>query len=114
MNSIIEHVYNGVTVLQREDGYWNASAMCRANGKTWSDYWRNQTTQAFINELSAVLQIPRTELVQTQQGGTPHLQGTWVHRRVAVHLAKWCSPLFAVRVATWVEELAGRRPTLRG
>jgi hypothetical protein len=49
---MIEHVYNGVTVLQREDGYWNATAMCRANGKLWADYWRNRTTQEFLAELS--------------------------------------------------------------
>jgi hypothetical protein len=33
------------------------------------------------------------------------LQGTWVHRRVAIDLARWWSPRFAVRVNGWVDEL---------
>jgi hypothetical protein len=105
MNSIIEHVYNGVIVLQRDDGYWNASAMCRANGKQWNHYRDNQTTEEFLAGLSIDMGIPVSELVQVRQGGTPQLQGTWIHRRVAVNLAQWCSPAFAVKVATWIEEL---------
>jgi hypothetical protein len=105
MSAVIERTYNGVTILQREDGYLNATAMCRANGKIWKNYWQKQTTQAFVAELSAVTGYPVTELVQIRQGGTPQMQGTWIHRRVAVHLAKWCSPLFAVRVDSWIEDL---------
>lgn len=33
------------------------------------------------------------------------MQGTWIHRRVAIHLAQWCNAKFAVRVSGWVEEL---------
>jgi hypothetical protein len=50
--STIPHLYNGVLILQGGDGYWNATTMCRANGKLWADYWRNQTTQEFMAELS--------------------------------------------------------------
>lgn len=31
--------------------------------------------------------------------------GTWVHRKVAIHLAQWLSPSFAVQVSNWLEEL---------
>jgi len=30
--------------------------------------------------------------------------GTWVHPRVAIHVAQWISPQFAVKVTEWVEE----------
>jgi hypothetical protein len=39
---VIPHIYNGVTILQRGDGYWNATEMCRANEKLWADYWRKK------------------------------------------------------------------------
>src|SRR5579871_4190742 len=105
MSSVIEHTYNGVVILQREDGYWNATAMCQAHEKLWADYARKQSTQEFMAELSVDMGILIAELVQSRKGGNRLLQGTWIHRRVAVHLAQWCSPRFTVLVAGWVEEL---------
>ena len=90
--STIPHIYNNILILQRGDGYWNATAMCRANGKLWGNYWRNQETQEFLAELASVMRIRITELVQVRQGGEPTLQGTWVHRRVAIHLANGVAP----------------------
>jgi hypothetical protein len=114
----IPHIYNGVVILCRGDGYWNATAMCQANGKRWNNYYRNQETQEFLAALSEQLDLPVARiratgtasaatlgLIDTVQGGPPVLQGTWVHRRVALNLAQWCSPTFAVRVTGWVEEL---------
>ena len=57
-----------------------------------------------LHELSAVTGIPATRLIISISGGTPHLQGTWVHPQVAVHLAQWLSPKFAVLVTQWVME----------
>ena len=39
------------------------------------------------------------------QANVGHTGGTWVHRLVAVHLAQWLSPSFAVQVSLWVNEL---------
>jgi hypothetical protein len=57
-----------------------------------------------LQELSSVMGIPITGLVMTFQGGTPELQGTWVHPDVAINLGQWCSPKFAVAVSQWVRE----------
>jgi hypothetical protein len=35
----------------------------------------------------------------------PQLQGTWVHRHVALDLARWLSPQFAVQVNEWVRRM---------
>ena len=48
--------------------------------------------------------IPITELIQTIIGGIPQAQGTWVHPQVAINLAQWASPKFAVLVSKWVFE----------
>ena len=99
----IDHNAEGEIINQRvKDGYVNATAMCKAAGRPWSNYIRLETTRAFVSELSSVLQIPHNGLIQSIQGGTPHLQGTWVHPQVAVHLAQWLSPKFAVLVTQWV------------
>lgn len=70
----------GEVVTQRQrDGYINATAMCKAAGREFKHYNANAATKAFIVELASVVGIPTTELIQTLTGGTPHLQGTWVH-----------------------------------
>lgn len=104
-SEIITRSLNQVGIGQRaQDGYINATALCKAAGKEWSNYRQNKTTQEFIEALAPVLEIPRTDLTQTVQGGEPNRQGTWVHPRVAIHLAMWCSAEFAVQVTGWVEE----------
>lgn len=110
---LIRHrVEGGEVIPQRpQDGYINATAMCRAAGKRWPDYWRLPSAKEFADELSAVVHIHTTELIQTNAGGEPRLQGTWVHPQVAIHLAQWLSPQFAVRVSKWVYDwISGNAP----
>lgn len=94
----------GIVAQRATDGYFNATAMCKAANKKINDYGRLSTTQAFVRELSSVTGIPATGLVQIIQGGTPQQQGTWVHPQVAINLAQWLSPKFAVLVSKWVME----------
>ncbi|MCL2216665.1 MAG: KilA-N domain-containing protein, partial [Defluviitaleaceae bacterium] len=101
----IERKTENQIISQRvTDGYVNATAMCKAAGKQMKHYNELLTTKAFILELSSVVGIPPNGLIQSYQGGIPHLQGTWVHPQVAVHLAQWLSPKFAVLVSQWVAE----------
>ena len=98
------------------DGYINATVLCKACGKEWSDYARLKSTQEFFEALEGDLGIPRTLLIQTTQGVTSGSlardQGTWAHPDIAVHLAQWCSAKFAVMVSRWVREwlTTGRAP----
>ena len=93
-----------ITFQRQEDGYINATALCKNSNKQIGSYLRNQTTVDFLTELESVMQIRITDLVQIQQGGEPHLQGTWVHPQVAINLAQWLSPKFAVQVSKWVQD----------
>lgn len=86
------------------DGYINATALCKASGKNLADYLRLKTTKEFQEELSSDMGIPTSTLIQLVKGGTPQFQGTWVHPQVAIHLAQWASPKFAVLVSKWVFE----------
>ncbi|WCS27202.1 KilA-N domain-containing protein [Methylobacterium sp. NMS14P] len=102
---LIPHQTAGGLVCQRpSDGYINATAMCQATGKRWNHYASNEGTKAFIAALAADTGIPAAVLVQSLSGGTPELQGTWVHPQVAINLATWCSPIFAVQVSKWVHD----------
>jgi hypothetical protein len=101
--TLIHREANGSVVDQREaDGYINATALCKAAGKLWSDYKRNSSTIAFLTALEADMGIPISELVLSIKGGDSHLQGTWVHPQVAINLGQWLSAEFAVKVSKWV------------
>lgn len=114
--ALVEHPIQGASVGQRaSDGYINATAMCRVAGKMWGHYRENANTKAFLAALEADIGIPISELAQSVKGGEPRLQGTWVHPRVAIHLAQWLSPEFAVKVSKWVYEwLSGSRAQSSG
>ena len=102
---LIYHEIEDESVEQRAvDGYINATAMCKAAGKRWPDYQRLSATREFIKELSLDVQIPTSSLVQTFIGTPASLQGTWVYPQIAINLAQWCSPKFAVMVSKWVLE----------
>ncbi|WP_299813619.1 KilA-N domain-containing protein [Tardiphaga sp.] len=110
---LIPHSVMGGIIYQRpKDGYINATAMCQAAGKRWFDYNRLETTKGFLSELGSATGIPATGLVQSIQGGEPHLQGTWVHPQVAINLGQWLSPAFAVQVSQWVFDwMSGSAPS---
>jgi hypothetical protein len=111
--ALIDHTYQGKVVrLRSRDGYVNATAMCSAAGKLFGHYNELDSTKAFLTELSADIGITISELIQSHKGGTPALQGTWVHPQVATHLAQWLSAKFAVQVSRWVYEwmMAGATP----
>jgi KilA-N domain len=101
--SLIERKHADAVIQQRAgDGYVNATAMCQAAGKLFGDYARLDATKAFLRALEAETGYPITELIQSLRGGRPELQGTWIHPKVAIHLAQWLSPEFAVQVTNWV------------
>jgi hypothetical protein len=97
---------------RRSDGYVNATAMAKAGGKHLPHYMANASTKAYIAALAPVVGIPTTGIVDTIQGGTPELQGTWIHPRLAVDLARWISPAFAVWMDGWFLEVAAQGRTI--
>jgi 5-methylcytosine-specific restriction endonuclease McrA len=101
-----------VEVSQRpHDGYINVTQICKAVGKLvghWNDL---DGTAEYLAAASPVIGITITELIQTIRGGFPELQGTWAHPLVAVEIARWCSPAFAVQVNFWyLEWIQGNLP----
>ena len=88
-------------------GMINATEMAIANGKLIADFFRLESTNQYLDALSSDMGIPISQLYVQNKGnfsdGKP--QGTWVHRRLAIRIAQWCSPKFAVQVDTWIEEI---------
>ncbi len=103
MHDLIPHKIEGNIVRQRvNDGYVNATAMCKAANKLWADYQRLKGTEEYLEELSRSMGIPIDLLIQPIKTGPNELRGTWVHPQVSIHLAQWLSARFAVQVSQWV------------
>jgi len=109
--ALVPHTYQGAVIQQRiNDGYINATAMCKASGKALADYIRLQNSKEFLAALARSMGIPIDQLVRSILTGPNELRGTWVHPQVAIHLAQWASPEFAVLVSEWVFEwLSGKK-----
>jgi hypothetical protein len=99
-------ILNNINIIARSsDGYINATQMCQAGGRLFADYKRLSQTQAYLQALSMSMGIPIDLLLTTISTGLNDYRGTWVHRKVAYHLAQWISPIFAVQVSNWLDEL---------
>jgi hypothetical protein len=107
--AIVAREWNGTPITRRTtDGYVNATAMCKANGKQWNDYWRTDRATAYLEALCTETGIPVSSLCLSLKGGSH--QGTWVHPQIAVDLARWISAPFAVFMDSWfLEELDKKR-----
>jgi hypothetical protein len=100
--------WNGCAIQRRQaDGFVNATAMCRAGGKRWNHYASNARTFEYLQALSGSAGIPADLLVTSIATGPNHLRGTWIHHRLAVDLARWISPSFAVWMDGWFLEAMG-------
>ena len=102
-HALVSRSWNGTPIARRtSDGYVNATAMCKANGKQWNDYWRTDRATTYLEALGAETGIPVSTLCLSLKGGAR--QGTWVHPQVAVELARWISAPFAVWMDSWFLE----------
>ncbi|MCP9915353.1 KilA-N domain-containing protein [Cyanobium sp. ATX 6F1] len=96
--------WEGTPISRRTtDGYVNATAMCKANGKRWKDYRESDRCQHYLDALESVAGISVHALVESRSGGAGG-GGTWVHPQVAVDLARWISAPFAVWMDGWFLE----------
>jgi len=98
---IRRNVNGGVIEQRSSDGYVNATQLCHIAGKRWYNYVRNETTGQFLRALEAKTQIRVSELIQEVRD-SHGVASTWVHPKVAIHLAQWLSADFAVQVSEWI------------
>ena len=105
---------NGIIVLSRDDGYINATQLCKAGNKKFSHWNSLDNTKYLLNELSRSAGIPADLLIQSITGGKNEDRKTWIHPDLAVQLAQWISPIFALKVSRWIRELAMTGKVLLG
>ncbi|MCX5969130.1 MAG: KilA-N domain-containing protein [Cyanobacteria bacterium] len=107
-NMLVSRSWNGTPISRRTtDGFVNATAMCKANGKEWSKYRESDRCQTYLDALAETSGIRMFDLIESRQG---HNGGTWTHPQVAVDLARWISAPFAVWMDGWfLESVQGKQ-----
>jgi len=95
---------NCVIPIQK-NGMVNATLLCQAGNKKFNDYERSKNNKAFFEALKNESGISDSEMIQTVRGGHTKFQGTWVHRLIAIDVARWVNPSFAVQMTKWMDEL---------
>lgn len=90
--------------LIREDGYINATELCKLGGKRLDNWLRNNKTKNFIKILENFTNEDKKTFVKVKMGGICCEQGTWIHPFLATNLAQWISVEFSVKVTLWIEE----------
>jgi hypothetical protein len=73
-------------MIQRDDGYVNATEMCNQGGKVLAKYFQGSGSASYIAKVSEKLGLSRDELIQSTMG---RYGQTWVHPVVGLHLARW-------------------------
>ena len=91
-----------VSMLQKTDEmFFNATLIASQFGKLPKDWLKTDQTQDYCRVIFQKENIPFENLVRTTQGGK--YKGTWLHKKLALSFARWCSVEFEYDLDKWIE-----------
>ena len=105
---IISKNFNEIEVIFSLDEtiYLNGTQIAKKFKKDIREWKRAKQTTDYIDALSDVENLHSDILIKTFFGGdVKKPQGTWIHRKLIIHFARWLSPKFAVWCDLQIEEI---------
>lgn len=91
-----------------ETGFINATKLCALAGKRFDNWLPKQHAKELIKELDKFVPANKGTNIKLVNYGSnknyKELSGSYVHRDLAVHIASWCSPKFALKVSKIVNQ----------
>jgi hypothetical protein len=105
--SILARSFNDRLIrIRQDDRYVSATDMAQSCGKLLADWKRLKATNEYLQAFQGSMGIPIDQLIEVNESqGSNESRGTWLHPKVALRFAQWCSPQFAVQVDCWIDEL---------
>ena len=91
-------------VVQEEDGYINATKLCKDAHKNLKNWTRNKDSLALIDAAAELAGIEINDLRRKVNNGPRCVWGTYCHPVLITHIAYWISPTFGAQVSLWIEE----------
>ena len=120
MEELMISEYEGIEISFGDEGWFNATEVGVHFGKRVDHWLANEDTREYIAELckitsenqqlvntrnSGYLQVPEITskfFIKTKRGKHG---GTWLHPRLAVLFARWCSPRFGIWCDIQIEKI---------
>lgn len=96
-NSLMPMIVEGVVIPCRNtDGYYSATAISSAAGKSFGDYLLEPQGAEVLDSLAAKQSADCRTFIRTDHAATGEPQTTWIHPILASQFACWASASFAV------------------
>ena len=110
MVKLIKADFDGHQMQFNDAGWFNATDAASKLGKRPNDWLAMSETQAYISRLSEVLNTSQDGIISTKKGRNG---GTWLHPKLAVPFARWCSVDFAIWCDSQIEGIIhGNKPAI--
>lgn len=104
-NNLVLEDGREVEIPMRDDGYILATKMCQSGGKRLVKWRNSPDTKKFTELVKRHTNLTEDQLIIVKRGGNnKNNQGTWIHSKLAIHLAMWLSSSFCLQVSNWIEE----------
>ncbi|AFX93212.1 putative KilA-N domain-containing protein [Megavirus courdo11] len=99
-------------IIMKKNGFINATNLCKCAGKDFKHWKENKTAKILIKELISSAGIPTDEVIMTITGGKiTKIRGTYVHPKLIIHIAAWCSAEYALKISDIVIEYHAKEIT---
>ncbi len=90
-----------VSLLVKSDElYFNATEMARRYGKKPIEWTDSKQANEYIDVIVKVEKLHLEDLIRTVHGG--RYKGTWLHKKLALPFARWCSVEFEYHLDKWI------------
>lgn len=94
--------YNGISIIiNKDDGYVNASQMCSSNGKAWRNYKNTKSWKQVKNAFKRLFSEGASNHAPSYylEKVAPKYQGEYIHPKLVHFVAEYCSVDYAFMVA---------------
>lgn len=91
-------------MIRKEDGYINATQLCKVGGKEFKNWNRTDKTKELVEKVYTKTQIDKDILIQINRSGLNEERCTWVHPTIGLHIAQWISTDFFLQTVDWINE----------
>lgn len=91
-------------MIRKEDGYINATQLCKVGGKEFKKWHKNDKTKELVEKVYTKTQIDKDMLIQINRSGLNEERCTWVHPTIGLHIAQWISTDFFLQTVDWINE----------
>ena len=91
-------------LIMNKNGYVNATKLCNGAGKEFRDWYRLASAKEFIKVLGSSVLKCADELIIRPSGLGNKLKGSYVHPKLIIVIAQWCSPEYAMMVTDIMTE----------